>query len=170
MSMFKRFKETQCDKMQKLLTAYIDGQLSLPEQEMVEQHLKVCQNCQAELDSLRETVNLLHRMPMASPRCSFVISKAKLAPRRSVFGALRIATVVAALCLATIFCGDVMHVFDTPPPPSPGPWEPSQWERYTWPVRETEYGLLGVTVTLAGVTIALWQRTKKGRSSVAKPK
>jgi len=163
--MFKRSKKTKCDKVQKMLSAYMDRQLSLPEQEMVEQHLKVCQNCQAELDSLRETVNLLHRMPMASPRCSFVISKAKLAPRRSVFGALRIATVVAALCLATIFCGDVMHVFDRPPPPSPGPWEPSQEEGYTWPVRETEYGLLGVTLTLTGVTIVYWRKKRTSRES-----
>jgi hypothetical protein len=165
MSVFRRFKKTQCSKVQKMLSAYMDRQLSLQEQEMVEQHLRICRNCQAELDSLQRTVSLLRCIPLVGPQRSFAISEAKPVPRRSALGALRIATVVAVLCLATIFCGDVMHVFDTPPPPSPGPWEPSQWERYTWPLRETEYGLLGVTLTLAGVTIAYWRKKRTSRES-----
>lgn len=36
MSMFRRSKKTKCDKVQKMLSAYMDRQLSLQEQEMVE--------------------------------------------------------------------------------------------------------------------------------------
>ena len=167
--MFKRFKKTQCSKVQKMLSAYMDRQLSLQEQEMVEQHLRICRNCQAELDSLQRTVALLHHLPLLSPRRSFAISEAKPVPRRSTLGALRIATVVAAAFLVVVVLGDMMHVFGEPPqaPPQPPPpaegWEPSQEEGYTWPVRETEYGLLGVTITLAGVTIAYWHKKRKSR-------
>jgi len=165
-SVFNRFKKTQCNKVQKMLAAYMDRQLSLQEQEMVEQHIRTCRHCQAELDSLHKTVSILHHLPLATSQRSFAISEAKPVPRRSTLSALRIATAVAATSLLVVVVGDMMHIFGEPPqalpqppPPAEG-WEPPPEEGYTWPVRETEYSLLGVTLTLAGVTIA-YQHKKR---------
>lgn len=160
-AMFEWFRKTRCSKVHEMLSAYIDRELSPQEHQVVETHLKTCQACRAEHDSLRQAVNLLHRMPVASPRRSFAISEAKAVPRKGVLKALSAVTVVAALCLIIVMAGDVMHAFDTPPLPVP-PWpQPAQVEKYVWPVRETEYGLLGATIVLAGITVVYWQKRRK---------
>jgi hypothetical protein len=167
--MFNWFRKEKCGATHQMLSAYIDGQLDSQEQELVESHIETCHVCQAKLDSLRQTVGLLHRMPVVHPTRSFAVTEVSPALRKATFTGLRIATAAAALLLVLIFSGDILHTFDTPPltnvyeVPPPVQLEPEETppDRYTWPVREAEYSLLGVTIILGAVTIIYWQRARR---------
>ena len=121
-------RKNQCHKVQGLLSPYIDGQIGSSERDMVESHLEECQVCRRELDSLRATVNLLHRVAVVSPPRSFALAEVeakrrpatltKEAPqwrRVPALGALRVATVVATLLLVFVLAGDATHLFETGP-------------------------------------------------------
>lgn len=110
--LFRRFVKDKCDKTEGMLSAYIDQRLSLKEQREVEHHLEACQRCQEELDSLRATVELLHRVPQVLPSRSFAIAAVKPAPRRTAVWALRAATSVAAVCLMLLFASDLVNLFE----------------------------------------------------------
>lgn len=182
--MFKR--KSECQRVQGMLSPYIDGQLSASDREGMEGHLEGCQACRRELESLRATVNLLHRVTMASPPRSFAIAKA--APKALPaavwsFRVLRVATAIAALLLVFVFAGDATHLFegglieertaqqgtlmdgevsDTGGAPAGG-------EEYVWPVSELELALLGVVVVLGGATAVLWQiRRREGEKAFKK--
>ncbi len=183
-----RFRKDKCSQTRGLLSAYMDQQLGLQEQEGVERHLKACQGCRQELDSLRGTVRLLHRVPQVSPARSFVVTEVKPLPRWSPFPVLRTATAVVAVFLVLVFALDVVNVFETGPtsveegrtysderaPEEKGPGsEPSTAatgegtlgeEEAGW-VRPLEYGLLGVAVVLGGMTTATWRKRKKVRAT-----
>lgn len=65
------------------LSAYVDGRLDDAERAAVEAHLAECESCRSELESLRQTVALLRRVPeVAAPR-SFAIPAAAAPPRRA---------------------------------------------------------------------------------------
>jgi len=98
-----------------LLSAYTDQQLGLQEQEGVEKHLEACQGCRQELDSLRATVRLLHRVPQVSPARSFAVTEPKPLPRWSPFPVLRTATAVVAAFLVLVFALDVVNTFEAGP-------------------------------------------------------
>lgn len=51
-----------CDGVRVLLSAYLDGELSPGELLRVEQHLRRCHSCAAEVDSLRQTIALVGSM------------------------------------------------------------------------------------------------------------
>lgn len=110
-----RFRKDKCSQTRGMLSAYIDQQLGLQEQEGVEKHLKACQGCQQELDSLRATVQLLHRVPQVSPARSFAVTEPKPLPRWSPFPVLRTATAVVAAFLVLVFALDAVNVFETGP-------------------------------------------------------
>jgi len=55
------------------LSAYIDGELSPREAEIVERHLSTCNSCAALLEELSETKALLSQLPAQTPRRSFVL-------------------------------------------------------------------------------------------------
>jgi anti-sigma factor RsiW len=114
--------------VQGLLSPYIDGQIGSSERDRVESHLEECQVCSRELDSLRATVNLLHRVAVVSPPRSFALAEveAKRRPatltreapqwrRVPALGALRVATAVATLLLVFVLAGDATHLFETGP-------------------------------------------------------
>ena len=192
--LLRRFIKDECDKTKGMLSAYIDQDLSLKEQREVEHHLEACQRCQEELDSLRATVELLHRVPQVLPSRSFAIAEVKPAPRRTAVWALRAATSVAALCLVLLFASDLVNLFEGAPslmekegaPPSTlGPerdqdWgtvlSPDEWcgpgeeelaaEEAGW-LRPLEYSLVGVVAILGGVTIANWRKERKRSEIVA---
>ena len=110
-----RFRKDKCSQTRGILSAYMDQQLGLHEREEVEQHLKACRGCQQELDSLRATVQLLHRVPQVSPARSFAVIEAKPMPRWSPFPVLRTATAVVAACLVLVFALDVVNTFEAGP-------------------------------------------------------
>lgn len=53
---------------------YLDGRLSGKDVRRVEAHIEACPNCRREVESLRQTVLAVRRMPMRQPRRSFVFS------------------------------------------------------------------------------------------------
>ena len=177
--MFKR--KSECQKLDRILSPYIDEQLSPSERERIEVHIEGCAACRRQLESLRATVDLLHRVPMVSPPRSFTIAEVVPRKRAVAFGALRAATAVAVLLLAFLFMGDALNLFEAGPvedrltqqdsAATPTPLggegldtEPELTEGggYTWPVRQFELALVGVVVVLAGATAILWQRRRRG--------
>ncbi len=65
--------ETACEWTRPRLSEYLDGALGPDDRARVRAHLAGCAACQAELDSLSLTVELLHRLPQVRVPRSFVL-------------------------------------------------------------------------------------------------
>jgi len=68
----------KCRKIKKLLPLYIDNALTFGEKQIVEEHLKECPTCRAQLKSLSSMVKIIESLPEISPPPDFtekVISK-----------------------------------------------------------------------------------------------
>jgi len=130
-----------------LLSAYLDNQLNPAERARVQVHLATCPACTAELSELQVTVGLLARLPAVPLPRSFVLAEAPArpseAPSRPPFrevrrdgasslldrllgpawgyGALRLATVVAALLLVVLVSGDLLTQYLAPRAAMPAP-------------------------------------------------
>jgi len=104
-----------CRKVQGMLSEYIDNRLSTEDKSLVERHLQTCEACSKELESLRMTVQLLHRVPEVPVPRSFTVTVP--APRHeSAFGPaslrwLRPATAIVAIALVVLLMGDFLNVF-----------------------------------------------------------
>ncbi len=61
----------QCLVVRELLSPYLDGELSLAEQEEISAHLAVCPSCRAEFEILCDLVNILKGLPELSPSSGF---------------------------------------------------------------------------------------------------
>ena len=57
------------------LSEYLDERLSAREVQSLEPHLEACSACREELDSLRDTVHLLRRLPEMAPHSVFTLSE-----------------------------------------------------------------------------------------------
>jgi hypothetical protein len=104
---FKR----NCHRFRGMISPYIDGRITDEERQALESHLTSCQGCLRELESLRTTVRLLHRLPMAVVPRSFTVAETRPAAVPPAFGWLRWATVVAVLVLVVISVGDLFHIY-----------------------------------------------------------
>lgn len=71
--MFLGMRKTRCRKVRGMLSEYIDNLLGAEDRGVVESHLEVCEACSNELESLRMTVQLLHRMPSVPVPRSFAV-------------------------------------------------------------------------------------------------
>lgn len=167
----------------------MDEQLSPAERERVEGHLEGCPACLEELESLRSTVKLLHRVAMVAPPRSFAVAEAAVIPQPAYarsFRAFRAATAVAALLLVFTFAGNTAHLFDAGSvderidrqvtPAVGGDYENgvlgkdnleggdvvAAKEGFIWPVFEVELALSGAVVILGGATAVLWQKKRRG--------
>ena len=60
-------------RMQILLSAYVDGEVTPSEVVRVEEHLAGCEECVSELESLRATSNLLRSLPDLEVPRSFTL-------------------------------------------------------------------------------------------------
>ncbi len=113
--MFRGKGEPLCRRVRGMLSEYVDNRLDSENKSLVERHLETCEACSKELESLRMTVQLLHRVPEVPAPRSFTV--AAPAPRReSAFGPasmrwLRPATAVVAIALVVLLAGDFSHVF-----------------------------------------------------------
>jgi len=155
---FKSLRKKECDRVRELLSPYIDDELHSEERLKVQAHLESCQSCREELESIRETVSLIRGMPVIEPRRSFTISETTKKIWDSTLRALSTATALVAVFLLVIFIGDIRHYFDAAPLPSP-PWpQPTEVREYYWPVRETEFGLIGLIVVLATTALVYWRK------------
>jgi anti-sigma factor RsiW len=97
------------DRLRRILSSYIDGQVTSAESARVERHLAGCRECMAELENLRATVGLLRALPeLAIPR-SFALDSVPapvLTPWR--FGwATGMAATAAAVLLIALIAGDL---------------------------------------------------------------
>jgi hypothetical protein len=101
-------------RAEELFSAYIDKHVTADEKSFVEQHVAVCADCRAKLQTTRAMVAALHSMPMMKAPRSFVLPKEmarQVRPRRSIFAwypALRLATTLAAIAFVIVFAGDLL--------------------------------------------------------------
>ena len=114
--MFRGKGKPLCRKVRGMLSEYIDNRLSTENKGFVERHLETCEACSKEFESLRRTVQLLHRVPEVPVPRSFAITVP--APRHeSAFGPaslrwLRPATAIVAIALVVLLMGDFLHAFE----------------------------------------------------------
>ena len=110
-------------RAEELISAYLDKQVSAEEKDFFERHIASCADCRAQLEATRSMVAALQAMPaMKAPR-SFVLPREMAKPARrsflSLYPALRLATVIAAMAFVVLFAGDLLisrtHGAGTPP-------------------------------------------------------
>lgn len=107
------------------LSAYLDRQVSPAERATIDAHLQHCMECRAELDSLRQTIAMLHSMPRVAVPRAFTLSEVQAGIRRPAaapgwFGGLaRGLGAVAAIALVAFVAITVLR-------PEQAPWKPSQ--------------------------------------------
>ncbi len=97
------------NKLRRLLSSYIDGQLNENESKQIEEHLSTCQECRWDMDSLRATVGLLRDIPTPMPQKSFLLQKVPTPIEirtPSFVWAVRYAASAAALLLVVLLAGD----------------------------------------------------------------
>ena len=84
-----------------LLSDYLDNQITPEQRSRIDQHLSTCAACRAELNSLRQTVALLHALPRVPVPRAFTLSEAQVGARRRstswIWGGARVMGAVAAL-------------------------------------------------------------------------
>jgi hypothetical protein len=109
---FRRSEKDECSKTRDLLSGYMDQRLSPEEVAHVEGHLSTCPGCREELESLRATVALLHRLPEVAPSRRFVVAPVRPLPGRRALPALRFATAGVVLLLVLAFAVDQTNVVE----------------------------------------------------------
>ena len=112
--MFKR--KSRCQKTEEMLSAYLDGRLISAERDAVKYHLRTCNDCRRELDSLETTLDLLHRLPLIAAPRAFTLTgaqgKREWVPYRiPSVNRLRVATAAAMILLAVLVTGDFAGLF-----------------------------------------------------------
>ncbi len=112
--MFGVFRETGCENTRGKLSEYIDGRLGADQTKRVEAHLKECQACRSELESLRSTVNLLRRLPLAAVPHSFALTEVESVRRPVALNILQGATAFAALALVVLLLSDLFSYYGEP--------------------------------------------------------
>ena len=99
-------------RLRDLLSAYIDGQVNEGEATRVEEHVSGCDECRRELDTLRMTVCLLHRLPEVATSRSFALTEAPepIARGWSIAWPAPAAASVAGLLVAALLLGDAFGI------------------------------------------------------------
>ena len=115
--MFKGKGELLCRKVRVMLSDYMDDRLDSDKKSLVERHLETCEACAKELESLRMTVQLLHRVTEVPAPRSFTVAVPQR-KRESAFGPsslrwLRPATAVVAIALVVLLMGDFLNAFQS---------------------------------------------------------
>lgn len=110
----KGMGKSEHERIEEMLSAYMDGELAPAQQARVEAHLAECESCAQNLYTLRQTASLLGQLSGVKAPRSFVIREEQVAPRRQVgfrwkraYPVLQGATAVAFLLFAVVFSGDV---------------------------------------------------------------
>ena len=98
------------NRLRSLLSSYIDGRVSESEAAWIEKHLTDCEECGAEVETLRTTVGLLRSLPEIEVTRTFTLDAAPVPVRfASPFvRATGIATSIAGVLLAVLLFGDVL--------------------------------------------------------------
>lgn len=112
------WKQSRCKRVRERLSSYIDRRLSSRESEEVSNHLKVCEKCRQELESLEATVYLLHQLPQISTPRSFAVAKPvegkkSYLPGLPSFGWLRPVAAAVLIALVALLVCDFSGLFLT---------------------------------------------------------
>ncbi|MCZ6614848.1 MAG: zf-HC2 domain-containing protein [Chloroflexi bacterium] len=59
---FRRSK-SDCEKLREMASLHLDGELSEEERRQIEFHLEQCEMCSGFVSTLRETINMLQKLP-----------------------------------------------------------------------------------------------------------
>jgi len=118
--MFNRLFKSEHQRVEEMLSAYLDGELSPKEQARAERHLAQCADCAQNLHTLRQTTALLGQLPpVAVPRAftvrpTQVAQRARLLQTRRTYGYLRAATALATVLLAVVLASDAFLIGQVP--------------------------------------------------------
>src|SRR5512136_2817229 len=97
------------ERVEALLSTYLDGRTSKAEQALVERHLKSCADCTRNLATLSATVTAVRQLPNVRAPRSFALSRSMAKQPRStpwLYPLLRSATAVATLLFVIAVAGD----------------------------------------------------------------
>ncbi|MGD2218505.1 MAG: zf-HC2 domain-containing protein [Gemmatimonadales bacterium] len=110
--------ETEQQRRNELLSAYVDGQLSERERKQLEARLKEDAALRAELRALHQTVSLVRELPQAAAPRNFILSKSMVQRRRPapapeprrvwVAPVLTAATAIVSLLFVVVLVGDLL--------------------------------------------------------------
>ncbi len=152
----------------------MDHQLTSSEQGLVQTHLERCEACQRELESLRAVVNLVHRVPLVSPRRSFALAEVVPKRRAAPVAVFSAATAVAVLFLAFFFVSDALNLFASEVPVEEQFREGALMTEgapdvagagyevvENWPYWQLEIAFSALVVILGALTIIWWQKRRK---------
>ncbi|MGQ9585464.1 MAG: zf-HC2 domain-containing protein [Anaerolineae bacterium] len=93
------------------LSAYLDGQVTPAERQVIEAHLRTCPECAWEFRTLRHTVSLLHQVPQVAVPRPLTLREIEVQPARPrqpwVLPYLQGATALATLLLVVLVAGDL---------------------------------------------------------------
>jgi hypothetical protein len=99
-------------RAEELMSAYLDKRVSAEEKNFFERHIASCADCHTQLEATRSMVAALRAMPAVKAPRSFVLPREMAKqPKRSfmsLYPALRLATVVAAMAFVVLFAGDLL--------------------------------------------------------------
>jgi len=104
-------------RIREMLSLYIDGELSSGDRARVEEHLAECDDCTWELETLRQTVDLMGQLPKVPVPRAFTIYETPrprpfgLFQARWVYTYLKGATAVAAALLILVLAADALFQF-----------------------------------------------------------
>ena len=104
-------------RIREMLSVYIDGELPSRDRARVEEHLAGCADCTWELETLRQTVDLVGQLPKVPVPRAFTIHEAPRPRRIGLFQAgwvytyLKGATALAAALLILVLAGDALFQF-----------------------------------------------------------
>ncbi len=108
------------------LSAYLDHQVSPAERARIHLHLQQCPECRAELESLRQTVQLLQALPRVAVPHAFTLSQAQVGVRQPAGAApVWLGGLVRGLGAATAVALVALVAF-TVLRPEDQPWRPAQ--------------------------------------------
>jgi anti-sigma factor RsiW len=105
-------RQNDHNRAEELISAYLDKRVSAEEKSFFERHIASCADCRAQLEATRSMIAALQAMPTVKAPRSFVLPREMAKqPRRSflsLYPALRLATVIAAMAFVVLFAGDLL--------------------------------------------------------------
>jgi anti-sigma factor RsiW len=109
-------RQNEHNRAEELISAYLDKRVSAEEKDFFERHIASCVDCRAQLETTRSMVAALKAMPAVKAPRSFVLPRemarqSAAQPKRSflsLYPALRLATVIAAMAFVVLFAGDLL--------------------------------------------------------------
>jgi len=109
------------ERVEALLSTYLDGRASDAERALVERHLAACTDCTRNLATLRATVAAVREMPKVHAPRSFALPRLMAKPSQTapwLYPLLRAATTVAAFLFVLTVAGD-LFLRSSPTAPAP---------------------------------------------------